>query len=66
MTIRTRSQTVSEFLKEKDIKMANGDGINVNKADSITNQMMIRIWRDGIQTITTWSIDDNSNAISNS
>lgn len=53
MTIRTRSQTVSEFLKEKDIKMANGDGINVKQTDPITNQMKIRIWRDGIQTITT-------------
>lgn len=53
MTIRTRSQTVSDFLKEKDIKMANGDGINVKQTDPITNQMKIRIWRDGIQTITT-------------
>ncbi len=53
MAIRTRAQTVGEFLKEKDIQMASSDGINVRQTDTVTDQMTIRIWRDGIQTITT-------------
>lgn len=53
MTIRTLAQTVGEFLKEKAIVMADGDSINVDQDDPITDQMTIRIWRDGIQTITT-------------
>lgn len=53
MTIRTLAQTVGEFLKEKAIVMADGDSTNVDQDDPITDQMTIRIWRDGIQTITT-------------
>lgn len=51
MQVRTQSKTVSEFLKEKNIKLGQDDGMLL--ADSpITNQMELQIWRNGIQTIT--------------
>lgn len=52
MTVRTRAQTVKEFLFEKNIQLKDGDGVSVSQADLVNNEMTIRIWRDGIQTVT--------------
>lgn len=52
MQVRTQSKTVSEFLKEKNIKLGQDDGMNLDANSPVTNQMELQIWRNGIQTIT--------------
>lgn len=52
MQVRTQSKTVSEFLKEKNIKLGQDDGMSLGADSPITNQMELQIWRNGIQTIT--------------
>jgi uncharacterized protein YabE (DUF348 family) len=52
MTVRTRAETIGEFLSEKAIVLKDGDGMNVDNSDLVNDEMTIRIWRDGIQTVT--------------
>ena len=49
---RTRAATVADFLKEKNIKLEEQDGISVEKTEKISNGQHFRIWRNGKQTIT--------------
>lgn len=50
--IRTKAETVGDFLKEKDITMGASDFLSVPKNQAITEGMSIELWRDGKQTVT--------------
>lgn len=51
--IRTQAATVHELLTEKHLRLEAPDRISQNSSTLITKDMTIRIWREGIQTITT-------------
>lgn len=51
-TAYTQAQTVAAMLKEKGVTMGAKDGISPAVTASITEGMTIRLWRDGVQTIT--------------
>lgn len=48
----TQAKTVGDMLKEKHITMGPKDGLSVPISTPISKGMSIRIWRDGVQTIT--------------
>ena len=48
----TQGKTVGDMLKEKHIKMGPKDGVSPATSTPITVGMTIRIWRDGVQTVT--------------
>lgn len=48
----TQASTVAEMLKEKDITMQSVDGIAPSVHTPITAGMQIRLWRNGVQTVT--------------
>jgi len=50
--IRTQANTVGEMLQEKDIKLTEADKINYQLDDIISENISIKIWREGQQTIT--------------
>ncbi len=50
--VRTRAATVGEFLKEKEITMAENDTLSVSESTPITPGMSIELWREGKQTVT--------------
>lgn len=65
-TIRTQSKTVGDFIKEKGIIIAENDKISVGLDSAITNNMSLKIWREGKQTITVdESIDFEVETIDN-
>ncbi len=65
-TIRTQSKTVGDFIKEKGIIIAENDKISVGLDSAITNNMSLKIWREGKQTITVdESIDFEIETIDN-
>ena len=52
--LRTQANTVEELLREKDITLDNdADRISVPLATHITDSMSFRIWREGVQTLST-------------
>jgi len=51
-TAYTQAKTVGDMLKEKHITMDPKDGVSPSVAMSIAAGMVVRIWRDGVQTIT--------------
>lgn len=51
-TARTMARTVGDMLKEKGIKMESVDGINPAVDTPITAAMTVKLWRNGVQTIT--------------
>ncbi len=51
-TARTMARTVGDMLKEKGIKMESVDGISVPLTTPITANMEIKLWRNGVQTLT--------------
>jgi len=51
-TAYTQAKTVGDMLKEKHITMGPKDGLSVTTSTPISKGMSIRIWRDGVQTIT--------------
>lgn len=51
-TAYTQAKTVGDMLKEKHITMGPKDGLSVTASTPISAGMSIRIWRDGVQTIT--------------
>ena len=53
MQVRTQANTVAELLKEKNITLGADDGMSLNADAAITDQMQLRVWRNGIQTVTT-------------
>ena len=52
MQVRTQANTVAELLKEKNITLGADDGMSLNADAAITDQMQLRVWRNGIQTVT--------------
>jgi uncharacterized protein YabE (DUF348 family) len=51
--IRTQTDTVGGMLKEKHIILANKDRVSVSVETPITAGMEVRVWREGVQTIST-------------
>jgi len=51
-TAYTQAKTVGDMLKEKHITMGPKDGVEPSVTTPITTGMSVRIWRDGVQTIT--------------
>lgn len=50
--IRTQANTVGEMLQEKDIKLTEADKMSHQLDDIISENISIKIWREGQQTIT--------------
>lgn len=50
--IRTSGNTVGDMLKEKGVKLGVKDHVSPSIETPITEGMSIRVWREGIQTIT--------------
>lgn len=51
-TARTQKTTISEYLAEKDIKLASSDRLNLDLTSKITSGMRLEIWREGKQEVT--------------
>jgi uncharacterized protein YabE (DUF348 family) len=50
--VRTQSKTVTDFLKEKNIILGKGGQISIPGDTPITQGMEIRVWREGVQTVS--------------
>lgn len=50
--VRTQAETVAELIKEKDIILGEKDGVSLPLDTPITAGMTVKVWRDGVQTIT--------------
>lgn len=50
--VRTQASTVGDMLKEKDIKLGDIDRLSVDLSTKITENLSIRLWREGKQTLT--------------
>ena len=48
----TMARTVGDMLKEKHITMGKDDGISPSVSTPITAGMTVKLWRNGVQTIT--------------
>ena len=48
----TQGKTVGDMLKGKNITMGPKDGVSPAASTPITADMTVRIWRDGVQTVT--------------
>ncbi len=48
----TQAKTVADMLRSKGIKLGSSDGISPSPQTKIVKDMNIRLWRNGIQTIT--------------
>lgn len=49
---RTQAKTVKGMMREKNIRLGANDGVSVPENTPITENMLVKIWRDGKQTIT--------------
>jgi uncharacterized protein YabE (DUF348 family) len=49
----TMARTIGDMLKEKRITMGKDDGISPSVSTPITAGMTVKLWRNGVQTITT-------------
>lgn len=50
--VRTQAKTVGELMQEKNISLGEKDDISVTPETPITKNLVIDIWRDGVQTKT--------------
>jgi uncharacterized protein YabE (DUF348 family) len=50
--VRTRAKTVAEFIKEKNIPLEANVRVSLPQDTVITQGLQLRIWREGIQTVT--------------
>ena len=50
--IRTQGETVAEMLKEKGIVLGENGRVSVPLSTPITAGMEVRVWREGVQTVT--------------
>lgn len=50
--MRTHGTTVQKMLEEKNIRLGANDFVSVPLQTGMTNGMTVRVWREGIQTIT--------------
>lgn len=53
LPIRTQATTISELLQEKNLTLGVNDRLSHSMTTPITEGMSIRIWREGIQTVST-------------
>lgn len=51
-TVRTQARTVKQFLDERQLTLKSRDRVSHSVDTPITYDMSLRIWREGIQTIT--------------
>lgn len=51
-SIRTQGETVGELLAEKDITLSEDDRVSPSEDTLIEEGMQIRVWREGVQTVT--------------
>jgi uncharacterized protein YabE (DUF348 family) len=56
LVVRTQKSTVGELLKEKEIKLGQDDDIDLTPETPITDGMRLRVWRNGIQTVTATEV----------
>jgi len=49
---RTQAKTVGDMLKEKNITLSADDRVSVPVSTEITSGLIVRVWREGKQTIT--------------
>lgn len=49
---RTQGATVGEMLKEKNITLGKDDKVSVDTSTKLTNGLVVKVWREGKQTIT--------------
>lgn len=52
MTARTQAKTVGEMLTEKGIELSENDRVTPDKDTPITEGLIVKVWREGKQTIT--------------
>ncbi len=50
--VRTNTQTVGEFIREKGIELGDNDQLSVSEDTNISAGMKLELWRNGKQTIT--------------
>lgn len=50
--LKTQAKTVAEFIQEKNLNVADNDSVIPSRDTPITANMEIRIWREGINTVT--------------
>jgi uncharacterized protein YabE (DUF348 family) len=50
--MRTLAKTVGEFIKEKNINLTKDDRVSVGLSSNVYSDMSVRIWREGVQTVT--------------
>ena len=48
----THASSVGEMLREKDIELAANDNLSVDASTPIAENMIVAIWREGVQTAT--------------
>lgn len=49
---RTQATTVGDMLKDKGIKLGDDDRVSPDASTAIESGMKVRVWREGVQTIT--------------
>lgn len=52
ITARTQAKTIGEMLSAKGIELSDTDKVSPSADSSITSGMIIRVWREGRQTVT--------------
>ena len=50
--VRTQASTIGEMLTEKGIKLGVDDRLSLNPDTKLTEELAVRVWREGKQTIT--------------
>jgi uncharacterized protein YabE (DUF348 family) len=50
--VRTQGKTVGEMLSEKNIKLSSNDHLSVDTNTKISPSLIVKLWREGKQTIT--------------
>ncbi|MCL2451592.1 ubiquitin-like domain-containing protein [Candidatus Saccharibacteria bacterium] len=56
LVVRTQKSTVAELLEEKGIKLGFDDGMDLALDTPIKDGMSLRVWREGIQTVTATEV----------
>jgi len=51
-SLKTQASTIEEFIIEKNLSVSSSDSVIPSRDTTITPNMTIRIWREGINTVT--------------
>lgn len=66
MAARTMGKTVGEMLAEKGVKLAENDKVSPDPSTPLTENLAVKVWREGKQTITVdEAIDFDTDKIEN-